>query len=301
MHKCINCGKEYEGNFCPFCGAHMGEEKLCPKCGTHCSPNAKFCNNCGYAFDGAEKSVSKNTGSISEFTIKAHIFAEYLPCALFLIFSVLLFGLFAAPVAIMPGGEVLGEKIPSQSYGNLYDLCGGEYNELFPNLQIYGRLGILFAALSAVLAVCVTIFSCARPFKFKRLNLFGIRGAIRLTDVAEGIACIFYIAFIIITSVTTAKISGLDGGIGLIKAGACPVSVLVLSCVFLVLHLIARLTEYYLDKHVPEISVSARGEKYYRGEYALDSISALKLKNIALIFILCCIFICFAIVHYFCR
>ena len=269
----------------------MGEEKLCPKCGTHCSPNAKFCNNCGYAFDGAEKSVSKST-------IKVHLFAEYLPCALFLIFSVLLFGLFAAPVAIMPGGEVLGEKIPSQSYGNLYDLCGGEYNELLPNLQIYGRLGILFAVLSAVLAVCVTIFSCARPFKFKRLNLFGIRGAIRLTDVAEGIACIFYIAFIIITSVTTAKISGLDGGIGLIKAGACPVSVLVLSCVFLVLHLIARLTEYYLDKHVPEISVSARGEKYYRGEYALDSISALKLKNLALIFILC--FIYFAIVHRFC-
>lgn len=119
MHKCLNCGKEYEGNFCPFCGAHMGEEKLCPKCGSHCSPNAKFCNNCGYAFDGAEKSVSKNTGSISKSTIKIHLFAEYLPCSLFLIFSVLLFGLFAAPVAIMPGGEVLGEKIPSQSYGNL--------------------------------------------------------------------------------------------------------------------------------------------------------------------------------------
>lgn len=85
MHKCLNCGKEYEGNFCPFCGAHMGEEKLCPKCGTHCSPNAKFCNNCGYAFDGAEKSVSKNTGSISESTIKIHLFAEYLPLALIFI------------------------------------------------------------------------------------------------------------------------------------------------------------------------------------------------------------------------
>ena len=50
MHKCPNCGKEYEGKFCPDCGAQWQEEKTCPHCGASLSGFARFCNECGYSF-----------------------------------------------------------------------------------------------------------------------------------------------------------------------------------------------------------------------------------------------------------
>lgn len=33
MNKCINCGTEFEGNFCPECGESVLKTKICPKCG----------------------------------------------------------------------------------------------------------------------------------------------------------------------------------------------------------------------------------------------------------------------------
>ena len=53
MHKCNNCGHEFEGNFCPNCGASVTERKTCPHCGATLASNAKFCNQCGYSFMGA--------------------------------------------------------------------------------------------------------------------------------------------------------------------------------------------------------------------------------------------------------
>ncbi len=50
MNKCPNCGTEFEGRFCPECGAEWLNEKFCSKCGTKLPGSARFCNNCGYAF-----------------------------------------------------------------------------------------------------------------------------------------------------------------------------------------------------------------------------------------------------------
>lgn len=49
---CANCGKESEGNFCPYCGAKKPqEEDTCPGCGAVYSPDMgyTFCPNCGTA------------------------------------------------------------------------------------------------------------------------------------------------------------------------------------------------------------------------------------------------------------
>ena len=64
MHKCSKCGKEFEGNFCPECGAKWVDPEACPKCGAHCKPNDKFCSMCGARLDG--KAICTNCGATIE-------------------------------------------------------------------------------------------------------------------------------------------------------------------------------------------------------------------------------------------
>lgn len=52
MHKCVNCGKEFEGKFCPQCGTKWVDPDSCPKCGAHHDADAKFCQECGARLDG---------------------------------------------------------------------------------------------------------------------------------------------------------------------------------------------------------------------------------------------------------
>ncbi|MCM1306352.1 MAG: zinc ribbon domain-containing protein [Bacteroides sp.] len=47
MPKCINCGNEFSGNFCPNCGAKAETGLHCPNCGKEVSADVKFCSNCG--------------------------------------------------------------------------------------------------------------------------------------------------------------------------------------------------------------------------------------------------------------
>lgn len=47
MHKCINCGNEFDGNFCPACGERANTPVFCPGCGAKVSNGASFCSNCG--------------------------------------------------------------------------------------------------------------------------------------------------------------------------------------------------------------------------------------------------------------
>lgn len=46
MPKCVNCGTEFIGNFCPTCGTAAGPA-FCPNCGTKLDSGVKFCPNCG--------------------------------------------------------------------------------------------------------------------------------------------------------------------------------------------------------------------------------------------------------------
>lgn len=52
MHKCLNCGQEFDGKFCPQCGTKWLDPEACPKCGAHHAADAKFCQECGARLDG---------------------------------------------------------------------------------------------------------------------------------------------------------------------------------------------------------------------------------------------------------
>ena len=44
--RCWQCKAKATGKFCSDCGANQAE-KECGTCGAKCSPNSKFCSNCG--------------------------------------------------------------------------------------------------------------------------------------------------------------------------------------------------------------------------------------------------------------
>ena len=46
--KCSHCGREFEGNFCPFCGT--ARQETCPVCGSVRRAGENFCSNCGRPF-----------------------------------------------------------------------------------------------------------------------------------------------------------------------------------------------------------------------------------------------------------
>ncbi len=52
MHICSNCGKEFDGKFCPECGEKFVDKNACPKCGSPVKPDEKFCTECGARLDG---------------------------------------------------------------------------------------------------------------------------------------------------------------------------------------------------------------------------------------------------------
>ena len=57
--KCMNCGQEFTGNFCPNCGTPAPKKEFCPQCGNERPAGARFCARCGHHFaDAPVQSVS---------------------------------------------------------------------------------------------------------------------------------------------------------------------------------------------------------------------------------------------------
>ena len=139
---CTNCGKEFKGNFCPYCGAKAAIGNVCPVCKRKREIGEKFCADCGYRFedsgdnrvnadndfkhgddkadetpkqsgDGAEKTKKRKIGLFDIYSL-----LYYAPAILFLIFSALVFAFYAAPLATSPAIKDLG--VPAESYGNVY-------------------------------------------------------------------------------------------------------------------------------------------------------------------------------------
>ena len=66
--KCSKCGKEYEGNFCPYCGTPANPDKeLCPVCGKEREEGKRYCRNCGHDFNSVnQKNKKAGAGALAK-------------------------------------------------------------------------------------------------------------------------------------------------------------------------------------------------------------------------------------------
>lgn len=272
-HKCLHCGTEFEGNFCPECGEkweaertcphcgavfppnakfcpecgekwqegktcpHCGallpadakfchlcgkqwsEERTCPHCGAVLPPNAKFCHQCGYSFATIDAGASSETReyNIGKREMKLYAVSLRVPPLLLALFSVLIFFFGLAPVAVMSGGELFGQEIPSESLGNVYHMLSGD---VIPSLQWSCITLVVFGSLLLVLDV-ILFFGYLKGSSF------------RLPFHIVGYA--FFLAVFVTSCVMLGIIGKEDGGIGMLSAGAAPILILVFSLLFLLI------------------------------------------------------------------
>ncbi len=244
MHKCENCGTEFEGNFCPECGEKYTEQKTCPQCGTTLSGNAKFCTECGYSFYEssvpAAKQPETREKSVTASVQKLYGAVSGLPAVLFGLISVLLFLFFLAPVAVMPGGKLFGETIPSENYGNVYAISNYDGMPLTGSLTML----IVFASCALFVAFLVCVLSLFSKPRYKRIALLG--KPIFLRSFLTGIGYVLFFVLFLIACILLGQISNEDGGLGMFTVGAAPI----LTLVFTLFGCLAALVCAFVGKHL---------------------------------------------------
>ncbi len=251
MHKCSKCGTEYEGNFCPECGTKWEDVKTCPQCGKTLAGNVKFCPDCGYAFFAAPP-VSPTPAPAAQKPVtlgtkRLYTFVSVFPTALFVLLSVVFMLLYLAPVAVMPGGILLGQKIPSKSYGNVYEISNYEGSSLTGSLTAL----IVLAACALFLAALILVTAPFTKARQKRVSLFGKK--IFLRNVFAGIGYALYLALFIISCTLFGQISNEDGGFGIIKTGVAPILILVFAVIGCLFALIFALVAMHLRHTYPAL------------------------------------------------
>lgn len=223
MHKCTNCGYEFDSKFCPDCGTQRQENKTCPGCGAQLHGGIKFCPDCGYSFTNAQpqntEKQKKETNQAENKKPSRKIYAvlKHIPALLFVFFGVLLFAFYAAPVAVMPAQEVLEEKIPAGSYGNVYSMYSGILSEI-PELKAAMLALLVLASITLLTALCA-VGTNLYETRINKLSIFG--------------GFVFYIAFFILGCVLCGKIAALNKDRGMVAVGACPILITVFSLFFL--------------------------------------------------------------------
>lgn len=197
MHECKNCGRKYEGNFCPECGTKCGEDKPLT--------------------DSGERDKRATLNMLWKI-------CDYLPVVLFVLFSALNFAFFSAPIAKMDFGLDTGDV----GFGNLYAFSSWE----IPQAGVYVTALLVSAIISAVFAVFVSVIYI---LPITRNKVFEISGTyISLKTFLFYLYCAVYTIFFILALGLISEISEFDEGAGLISAGACPVCVAVFSILFCV-------------------------------------------------------------------
>ena len=71
---CSNCGKEFDGNFCPICGCPAPQMNTCQSCGTEYE--GYFCPNCGQEAELPMDEICQNLYDIEDNHIDVNLLAE---------------------------------------------------------------------------------------------------------------------------------------------------------------------------------------------------------------------------------
>lgn len=273
MHKCTNCGAEFEGNFCPECGESVSKTKVCPACGAECASGAKFCSICGYSFAKGEpaKQPAKAVAAKAKISPKteaafkrAHNIFEVLPAWMLFIFSVLVFIFMALPAVATPSSDIMGQTIPSENLGSLYAAYGGMVEDV--PIKGCAAAALLFAVFSALLTCVLIAFNRVRQLKSSAVTLMGIY-RVRIKKIAEILCTPVYLTFIIISSCAMGIISATDGGAGLITSGTGVILLLVFSCLAFALAVACAAADRFIVlKNFPQLEkIPERKPKEFHG------------------------------------
>ena len=234
MHICSNCGKEFEGNFCPECGQKWEDNSVFPDYG-------KDLTKSGESHETV--SVPANVGVLKK------VF-NILPVALLGVAVIICFGLFAAPVAV----DVIGESQGS-IYGALLS-TGDEVVSVAMDIKIINAacMLVLFTALCAVFTLCAVGALIYKPLHKSR-ELFGIK--FTLYDLVVAIARVLMIVVFELSRVLWSTFDGImgggimGGGLGLFKEGGCTLGVSVVSAIFFFLSAGSEVFKLVLSKKYP--------------------------------------------------
>ncbi len=147
----------------------------------------------------------------------------------------------------MPGGELLGETIPSESYGNVYQIASAtEFESIM-------QCSVALIVFACILAVCSMI---AIPILFRERRKRDLDHYSRIFFFLS--AEIFSLAILIVSSVMLGMIGEADGGMGLMVAGAAPILEIVFSSILCVANAAVAVLKTYWDKHEPSLGAEYR-------------------------------------------
>ena len=133
MNKCKKCGTEFDGLFCPECGAKANGKTVCPRCGNELDENVKFCPNCGYDRSNDKQSTATKTAAVGFDWCKL---LQYLPVVFFGLWAVLLWAFYASD--IIQGDGFFVESL------NLYGLLSNEsITKAYPLIYVFVALAAL--------------------------------------------------------------------------------------------------------------------------------------------------------------
>lgn len=227
---CKNCGKEYEGNYCPYCGASAYRETECPKCGRKRGEGELYCRECGYKFD--RKRFNFLSGKT---TIKIYSLLYLMPAIIFFLFVGLLFAFYAAPLAITPATKIAGEIIPAESFGNIYSIV-----KEYPDAKNSILALIIFTLLCLVFSVAVIARGLRRRSRIETNGVSKTPKIYALYYIEAAITLVFFVIGIVIVNKVKKEFIGEDDELGdffgeIVKVGSCPKLVIAFSIVSLVL------------------------------------------------------------------
>ncbi len=143
MPKCNNCGREFEGTFCPDCGTKYQQSKTCPECGAELSGSANFCNYCGHRFETQANTAAtpvpvqpKQPLELSDnFYKTVSKLLKWLPCVFFLLFAALNFAFMSCNAYSAFGFNV----------GNIYKITDADYKVMATVLIIVSSISAAYA------------------------------------------------------------------------------------------------------------------------------------------------------------